>query len=89
MSKSDLRKKLFETHSADLHSICPDVDNAFRCPICLSLYSVKDLDGNLTDGHIWPKECKAPKVRTNQKWKGQDWYSTAAKALGVAPPKAA
>jgi hypothetical protein len=35
--------------------------------------------------------CKAPEVRTIQKWKGQGWFSAAAaaKAMGVAPPKAA
>ena len=33
--------------------------------------------------------CKAPKVRTIQKWKGQGRLLAAAKVMGVAPPKAA
>jgi DNA-binding NarL/FixJ family response regulator len=63
-------------------------ESKFRSVIEQSVDGIVLID---EDGIVieWNRACKAPKVRTIQKWKGQGWFSAAAKAMGVAPPKAA
>ena len=50
------RNSLFQSHSADLASIIPNIENVFVCPICLNIFSPDAIDEVLVDvGHVWPK----------------------------------
>jgi len=51
--------QLFDSHTADLAEVCPQLAGSFICPICLLIFERGAIADELVDdGHVWPKHFR-------------------------------